>query len=389
MKNFKYSIKTEIFFGKDQIKKLGKEAKKYSDNVLLIYGKGSIKRIGIYDEVIKNLKEAEIKIFELPDVDPNPRIESVYEGVKICRENNIGLVLAVGGGSTIDCAKAIAAQAKYDGDIWSDCYNQNTSRPLKSAIPIAAVLTVAATGSEMNGNTVISNMKENKKIGIGSSIFKPVFSILDPTYTFTLNKRQTAAGVVDIMSHLFEQYFSNDKEGFLQNSMIEAILKTVIKYAPIALEEPENYEARANIMWASSLALNEMLTYGKVSTDWACHGIEHELSAFYDITHGIGLGIITPYWMTYVKDETNIHRFVSYGKNVWGLDASDEEVAEQAIAKTREFFTSLGIPTSLSEVNIDSEFFDRMSEQAVSDGALGSMKLLYKEDVYNILKSAL
>lgn len=389
MENFKYSIKTEIFFGKNQIEKLGKEVKKYSNNVLLVYGKGSVKRLGIYDKTISILKEYGIDIFELADVDPNPRIESVYEGAKICRENNINLILALGGGSVIDCAKGIAAQSKYDSDIWKDCYSIKNAKPLKSAIPIATILTVAATGSEMNGSSVISNMKENKKLSISSNLLRPVFSILDPTYTFSLSKKQTAAGVVDIMSHLFEQYFSPDKFGYLQNSIIEALLKTVIKFAPIAMDEPENYEARANIMWSSSLALNNLVSLGKVSTDWACHAIEHELSAFYDITHGIGLGIITPYWMSYVLSDENIHRFVEYGKNIWSLSGSDEEIAKKSIEKTREFFTSLGIPSTLTEVGIDDKKLEIMASESTKRGKIGAMKQLDKDDVFKILKASL
>lgn len=394
MENFNYYIPTKILFGKEKIKSLGKEAKKYGDKVLMVYGKGSIKRvsaygISLYEQAVESLKASGITIFELPDVDPNPRIESVYAGAKLCREEGIDLVLAIGGGSTIDCCKAIAAQAKYEGDIWG-CYAKKDPRPLKEALPVASVLTVAATGSEMNVSSVISNMSENKKIGLSTRLYQPVFSILDPTYTFTVNAKQTAAGSVDIMSHLFEQYFTPDKEGFLQNRMMEGVMKTVIHYAPIALQEPENYEARANLMWASTWALNEMFMHGKKPTDWATHQMEHELSAFYDITHGIGLGLLTPYWMEYVLTEENAHRFVDYGREVWKLEVeNDMALAKKAIQKTREFFTSLGIPSRLSEVGITEEFFERMSEHCTSRGKIGVMKALGKEDVLAILKMAL
>lgn len=390
MKNFEYNISTRVLFGKGKVNKVGEEAKKYTDKVLLVYGKGSVKKSGLFDLVVNKLKEANIHIYELPNVDPNPRIDSVYKGAQLCREEGIGLIIALGGGSVIDCSKAIAAQVKYCGDVWQDLYVDGKLHQLKSALPIATILTLAATGSEMNGNSVISNMHTNQKLSIGSDLLRPVFSILDPEYTFSVNKYQTAAGVVDIMSHLFEQYFSPDHEGFLQNRMMEALLKTVIEYGPIAYEEPTNYEARANLMWSSSLALNGMVTYGKLSTDWATHGMEHELSAFYDITHGVGLGILTPYWMEYVLSEETVHRFVEYGRNVWKIHGDNKmEIAHKAIEKTREFFNSLNIPSRFSEVGIDESKLEKMAEQAVMFGAIGSMKKLYKEDVLAIYKMAL
>lgn len=394
MENFNYNIPTKILFGKEKIKALGKEASKYGKKVLIVYGKASIKKencygSSLYQQAIDSLQAAGMEVFELANVDPNPRIESVYEGAKICKEQGIDLVLAIGGGSTIDCSKAIAAQAKYEGDIW-ECYAAKDPRNLKEALPIASVLTLSATGSEMNAGSVISNLKENKKIGLGTALYQPVFSILDPCYTFSVNRKQTAAGSVDIMSHIFEQYFTPDHEGYIQNRMMEGILKTVIHYAPIALEEPENYEARANLMWASSLALNGMFGLGKIPTDWATHQMEHELSAFYDITHGVGLGILTPYWMEYVVSEENMHRFVDYGREVWKIQDEDEkEVAKKAIQKTREFFTSLGIPATLHEVGIDAEKLELMAEQCTARGPIGAMKKLEKTDVLEILRKAL
>lgn len=390
MRNFDYNVSTKVLFGKGKVKEVGKEAKKYGDKVLLVYGKGSVKKSGLFDLVVETLKEANIYVYELPNIDPNPRIDSVYKGAEICRKEGINLILAMGGGSVIDCSKAIAAQANYCGDVWQDLYVDSKMYQLKSALPVASILTLAATGSEMNGNSVISNMHTNQKLAIGSDLLRPVFSILDPEYTFTVNQYHTAAGVVDIMSHLFEQYFTPDHEGYLQNRMMEAMIKTVIEYGPIAYAEPENYEARANLMWTSSLALNGMVAYGKVSTDWATHGMEHELSAFYDITHGVGLGILTPYWMKYVLTPDTVHRFVEYGRNVWKIHGNDEmEIANKAIEKTREFFNSLGIPSTLREVGIDESKLDKMAEQATMFGPLGSMKKLYKEDVLAIYKMAL
>lgn len=390
MKNFNYNIPTKVLFGKGKVKEVGKEAKKYGDKVLLVYGKSSVKKSGLFDLVVESLKDSNIHIYELPNVDPNPRIDSVYKGAELCNDKGINLIIAMGGGSVIDCSKAIAAQANYCGDIWKDLYVDGKMERLKSALPVASILTLAATGSEMNGNSVISNMHTNQKLAIGSDLLRPVFSILDPEYTFTVNQYHTAAGVVDILSHLFEQYFTPDHEGYLQNRMMEAIMKTVIEYGRVAYNEPTNYEARANLMWASSLALNGMVAYGKESTDWATHGIEHELSAFYDITHGVGLGILTPYWMRYVLSKENVHRFVEYGRNIWKIHGSDEmEIANLAIDKTREFFNSLGIPSTLKEVGIDESKLEKMAEQATMFGPLGSMKKLYKEDVLAIYKMAL
>lgn len=389
MKNFVYSIPTKIFFGKGQIEKIGTEILKYGKKVLLVYGKGSIKSNGIYDKVIEILKGNEIEYFELGGIDPNPRTESVYKGAEICKENKVDLILAMGGGSTIDCAKAISLQSKYDGDFWEDLYINGRKDLIKEVTPVASILTLSATGSEMNGNSVISKKESNLKVGFSHEKIKPVFSVEDPEYTYSVNKYQTCAGAIDIMSHLFEQYFSTEKDGFLQNRLIEGILKTVIHYAPIAIENPKDYEARANIMWASSLGLNELVSYGKLSTDWATHNIEHQLSAVYDITHGIGLGILTPAWMKYVLSENNIHRFVDYGKNIWNLSGTDMEIAEKSIEKTKEFFISLGCPSSLSEINIDDTHFEKMAENAVARGAFGSMKKLNKEDVIAIYKLAL
>uniref|UniRef100_UPI0035690DB2 iron-containing alcohol dehydrogenase n=1 Tax=Ilyobacter sp. TaxID=3100343 RepID=UPI0035690DB2 len=316
--------------------------------------------------------------------------ESVYKGAEICKKNDIGLVLAAGGGSVIDCAKAIAAQVKYNGDVWQDFYVDHNLKELRDALPVASILTLAATGSEMNGNTVISKMDTNEKLGLGHEKLRPVFSILDPTYTFTVNKFHTAAGAVDIMSHVFEQYFSPDKKGYLQSRLMEGILKTVVHYGPVALKDPTNYEARSNLMWAGSLALNGMLSCGKESTDWATHAMEHELSAQYDITHGMGLGILTPYWMDYVLSEENAHRFVDYAKNVWGIEGDCEmSVARKSIEKTREFFTSLGTPKKLSEVGIDHDKFEIMAERAVKNGPIGTMQALEKEDVMAIYEMAL
>ncbi|MBL4930725.1 iron-containing alcohol dehydrogenase [Clostridium paridis] len=387
MLNFNYSIPTNIFFGKEQVSVLPNEIKKYASKVLIVYGGGSIKRSGLYAKVIELLKGNNIEYWELSGVEPNPRITSVREGVRICKENNIELVLAVGGGSSIDCAKVIAAGYYYEGDSWDIVKDP---RKITNVLPLASILTLSATGSEMDAGAVISNLDTNEKLGTGHPLMAPKFSILDPTYTFTVPASQTAAGTADIMSHIFEVYFSRTKEAYLQNRMAEALLKTCIKYGPIAMEEPENYEARANLMWTSSLAINGLLSYGK-RTEWSVHAMEHELSAFYDITHGVGLAILTPHWMKYILNEDTLDNFVQYGVNVWGIDEKEDKIAiaNKAIEKTREYFNGLGIPSRLSQVGINSEKLEVMANQATRRGVLGNLRPLSSQDVLNIYKLAL
>lgn len=389
MENFNYYIPTEIFFGKNQIEKLGKNIKKYGSKVLLCYGGGSIKKIGLYDKVIEILKENDLEYFELGGIEPNPRIESVREGIKICRENNIDFILPVGGGSTIDCAKVIGAGYYYEGDPWDLLIKKGR---VSNCLPIGTILTLSATGSEMDAGAVISNLETKEKYSVGHRTMLPKFSILDPTYTFTVSKYQTASGVADIMSHTFETYFENTKTAFISDRIAEGILKTCIKYGRIAFDEPDNYEARANLMWASSLAINGLIDCGR-DTNWSVHPIEHELSAYYDITHGVGLAILTPNWMEYVLDDENLWKYVEYGVNVWDIDSSldEREIAKLAIEKTREFFTSLEIPSTLGEIGIDSTNVENMAGDLIEyvKGKVGNFKELDYEDIVNIYKMSL
>ncbi len=385
MLNFDYKITTKIIFGKKRLNCLAKEILKYSKNILLVTGRGSIKKISLYNDLIEILKNNDIKFYELSGIDPNPRLTSVKEGIEICRKNNIEFILAAGGGSVIDCAKAIAAGFYYKGDVWDYCLRKVK---IQRALPIGTILTLTATGSEMNGNSVISNMQTNQKFSMKSDLIKPKFSILNPEYTYSVNAYQTAAGTVDIMSHIFEQYFSPSRGVFLQDRLAEALLKTCIHYAPLAIKEPNNYEARANLMWTGSLALNELLTYGKI-TDWSTHAMEHELSAFHDITHGAGLAILTPYWMEYVLSKDTVAKFKEYGKNIWDIKDSDPMiVAKKAIQKTRTFFNSLNMPSTLKEVGIDKNNFDKMAQSACRFGDIGGLKKLNQDDVKNILLKA-
>lgn len=387
MQNFNFHVPTKILFGREKVNEIGKEIKKYGSRVLLTYGGGSVKKIGLYDQVVNQLKENGISFFELSGIKPNPRVTSVRDGVEICRENAIDFILAIGGGSVIDASKAIAAAVNYDGDAW-DFPMQKAK--VKDPLPLGTVLTLAATGSEMNGNAVISNEETQEKRGMASNALRPKFSVLDPTYTFSVNKYHTAAGTVDIMSHIFENYFAPGNGTFVQDAIAESILKTCIKYGPIALEEPENYEARANLLWAGSLALNGLTLTGKMMGDWATHGIEHEVSAIYDLTHGAGLAIIHPVWMQYVLTEKTAPKFAQMARNVWNIEEpEDMKAAEDGIKAVRAFFNSLEMPARLSDVDIPGDYFDAMAEKACYFGKIGSFKRLDPKDVYAILDKAL
>lgn len=387
MLNFNFHNPTKILFGKNKIHQLGKEILPYGRKVLLVYGGGSIKKNGIYDQVIEELNKSKIDYTELSGIAPNPRIKSVREGVKICKADQIDLVLAVGGGSVIDASKLIAAGAKYTGDSWDFMINQ---AKIAEALPLGCVLTLSATGSEMNGNAVITNWDTQEKLAVTSDKIYPKFSILDPTYTYTVPNNQTAYGSVDIISHVFEQYFSKTPSTPIQNGFSETLLKTVIKFTPIALENPEDYDARANLMLANTLALNGLIGMGK-EEDWATHMIEHELSAVYDIPHGAGLAIIFPNWMKYVMEQ-DLTVFKRFAFQVWDVNPINKaDIAAESIKRTQSFFRNIGAPTTLSDVNIKEDRLKEIAEKTIQHmgGPLGSFKKLEMEDVYNILKMSL
>lgn len=387
MENFVFHAPTEIYFGKGQIKHLSQVLSRYGKNVLLAYGSGSIKRIGLYDEVVTQLTDNGFTIYELNGIEPNPRIETVRRGVALCKEHQIDVILAVGGGSTIDCSKVVAAGTFYDGDTWDLVID---ARKITDALPLVTVLTLAATGSEMNKGAVISNMSLNIKKGTHHASMMPRVSFLDPQYTYSVSKYQTASGIADIMSHTFENYFKVTKHAALQDHMSEAVLRTCIAYGRKAIDHPQDYDARANLMWASTWALNGLLGSGKAGA-WSNHPIEHELSAFYDITHGVGLAITTPRWMRHILSETTVDQFAEYGVRVWDLDPAKDRfaLAEEAISKTEEFFyQTLEIPSTLREVGItDKSKFDVMAEKAVAGGLEFAYVPLTKEDVKQILEA--
>lgn len=386
MQNFVYDIPTIVYFGKGQIENLGRLAAECGKKALIVYGGGSIKKNGLFDTAVSKLNDFGIDYVELGGVEPNPKIESVRKGVEICRNENIDVIIPIGGGSVIDCAKGIAIGAKYDGDAWDLVVDTGK---IKDALPVITVLTIAATGTEMDFYAVISNMEVNDKISIDNRCMFPKYSILDPTYTETVSAYQTASGTADIKSHVFEVYFQKCGDTFIQDSFMEAIMKTCVKYGKKAIDTPDDYDARANLMWASSWAINGMTACGKAGA-WVCHPIEHQLSAFYDVTHGMGLAVIIPHWMRKILDDSIVDVFVSYGVNVFGIDASlpKYDIANLAIEKTREFFDSMNIPKTLRELGItEKSKFDIMAEKAAK-GLDKAYCPLTKEDVLEILEAA-
>ena len=386
MLNFVHDIPTKLYFGKGQIEHLTEALKPFGKRVLLTYGGGSIKKTGLYDTVTDLLKKDGFEVTECGGIEPNPRIESVEKGVKLCKEHHIDVILAVGGGSTIDCSKAIATGVFYDGDLWEMVRTAHIRR----ALPLVAVLTLSATGSEFDAGAVISNLSTHEKLG-GMYTF-PSVSICDPTYTFTVSPRQTAAGAADIMSHIFEGYFSRTEDSNLSDGIAETVLRSVIENLPIALKKPDDYSARANLMAASSIACSGVPEYGKAGTGWPCHAMEHELSAYYDITHGVGLAILTPRWMRHIlkKDPSCAWRFVRFAKNVWGLQGTDEELAAAGIDALEAFFKDAGIPMTLTELSIGDEHFREMAAHANPGGYLkDSVVPLTNEDIVEIYKACL
>lgn len=386
MDNFLYHIPTKIHFGKGKISELPGEVQAFGKRALLVYGGGSIKKIGLYESITKLFTAAGIEWYELGGVDPNPRVDSVREGVKLCREHGIDVVVPAGGGSAIDCAKAVAACAAFDGDAW-DMVSGKVK--VGEVLPVIAVLTVAATGSEMDTSAVISNPETKDKIGFSNAEMRPKVSILDPEYTYSVSKYQTAAGTADIISHVLEVYFNNNPGAYLQNRFCEAVLKTAVAYGHRAYRDPEDYEARANLMWAGSWAINGLLSKGN-PVGWSAHAMEHELSAFYDITHGAGLAVLIPHWLRHMMREDNLYNYVEYGVEIWEIDPSldPHEIAEKSIEATEVYFKKMDLPSTLREMGIDEEYFDVMAEKAGA-GLKKAFIPMEKEDVLAIFRAAL
>lgn len=390
MNDFIFHNPDKVYFGKKQLEHLSEELLNFGKKVLLVYGGGSIKRNGLYDGIVKIAKVSGIELFELSGVEPNPRHSTVNKGAAICKEKNIDVVLAAGGGSTIDCAKGIAAAALTEnGDVW----------PLVSggvwvteALPVVAILTNAATGSEMDAWAVISNMETNEKIGLGGSALIPRVAFENPEYSYTLPPYQTTCGAFDIFNHVLDNYYLAGEATFdLLLEMQEAVMRTVVKWAPVAMKEPNNYEARANLMWASSMALNTILDGGTVH-GCACHAMEHELSAYYDITHGHGLAIVTPRWLTYILNDTTAPAIYRLGTNVFGVKQGLNAIegAKKAIAALSDFcFDTLGFLPTLTDLKIDETHFKAMAEHACMGGVITGPMELRPEDIEKIYEMCL
>ena len=388
MNNFIYDIPVKVYFGENQLSHLGEELSKFGKRVLMTYGGGSIKKTGLYDKVVAEIEKAGLELFELSGIEPNPRIDSVRKGAQMCKDHKIDVLLAVGGGSTIDATKYMAAGACVDFDPWDFLSKWS---PIEKALPVVDILTLAATGSEMDSGGVISNPETNDKIGRLADPMLPKVSFLDPTNTYTVSAYQTACGSADILSHILEVYFNMDQDLYMLDCFMEGLMKTVIKYAPIAIQEPENYEARANLMWASSWAINGFVNGGKQQA-WSCHPMEHEISAYYDITHGLGLAILTPRWMEYCLDERTVSKYVQLGVNVFGINAELEpmEIANQAIQKVKDFlYGTLELKSTLTDLDIDDKHFKTMAEKSVAGGLAYAFKPLTAEDVESIFRSCL
>ncbi|WP_042160666.1 iron-containing alcohol dehydrogenase [Paenibacillus gorillae] len=387
MNPFTFVNPTKLYFGQGQLKHLPAEAAKHGRNVLLVYGGGSIKRNGLYEQVLEKLSEAGCVVTELAGVEPNPRITTVRRGAELCRKENIDWVLAVGGGSTIDCAKAIVAAAKFDGDFW-DVITKKAS--VQAALPLGTVLTLAATGSEMNAGSVISNEETLEKHGWGSPFVSPAFSILDPAFTASAPKDHTVYGMVDMMAHVFEQYFHHDPVTPVQDGFCESIMRAVIATAPLLVDDLTNLQYRETILYSGTMALNGFLSMGIIG-DWANHDMEHAVSAVYDIPHGGGLAILFPNWMTYVLDD-NVARFRQFAVNVFGVSTegkTDREIAEEGILALREFWNGIGAPSRLADYDIDDSRLEEMAEKVTGSGTRGSFRKLTKEDVIAIYRMSL
>ena len=388
MDNFEFCNPTKIIFGRATEANVGKAAAAYSKKVLLHFGGGSIKTSGLYDRVTASLKAAGVEWVELGGVKPNPRLSLVHEGVKLCKQHQLGLVLAVGGGSVIDSAKAIAMGAVIDGDVWD--FYLGKGEP-KAALPIGTVLTLVAAGIEASTGTVITKEEGWLKRAVNSELIYPRFSILNPELAYTLPKFQVACGAMDITAHLMERYFTNTRNVSFTDRLIEGTLKTIMRQAPLILSNPKDYDAWAEFMWAGTVAHNNLLNTGRVG-DWASHDIEHEISGIYDVAHGAGLAVVFPAWMKHVLHQ-DLNRFVQWAVRVWNVEMdvyNPEAVAREGIARLEAFIHSLGLGTTLASLGIKDDRIDEMADKC-TDGdthTVGNFVKLDRAGVAKVLRLA-
>ncbi len=388
MINFDFQNSTKIIFGKDAEQRVGKETITYGKRVLLHYGGGNIKKTGLYDRIITSLKDAGVEVFELPGVKPNPRLSLVREGISICKEQRIDLVLAVGGGSVIDSAKAIALGTVYDGDVWNLYTGEDVP---ERSLPVAVVLTIPAAGSESSIGSVITNEDGGYKRACNSVHNYPVFSILNPELAYTLPKYQIACGTTDILAHMMERYFTNVDHVDLTDNLLEGAMKNILKHAPRLLDDNRDYNTWAEVMWTGSIAHNNLLDTGRIA-DWASHDIEHELSGKFDIAHGAGLAIIIPAWMKYVYTH-DVQRFAQFAVRVMGVEldfSSPEKSALEGIRRLEVHLKRMGLAARLSDVGITEESFEEMADKGTASDTrtLGNFVKLKKVDVIKILELA-
>lgn len=389
---FIYCNPTKVYFGHDAMSHIHEELPRWGKNVLLVYGGGSIKESGIYDKVVDEIRKSGVSAYEISGVKPNPELPLAVKGARFCREAGIDLILAVGGGSVIDTAKVIAGSALYEGDPWELVKSR---AQISRALPLLAIPTMAATGSEMNSCAVITNPDTHEKLGWTTEALRPKVSFLDPKNTFTVPPAQTAFGSADILSHILEVYL-NRAEGFdAMDGFMESMMRSVIRWAPLAMADSANEEARANLLWNSEWAINDLIDRGH-SVSWSCHALEHELSAFYPVPHGLGLAILTPAFMEYVLNEDTAPRLARFAVRVMGVKEGKNEMktARKGIKKLRKFFRkALSLPGSLSEIGMDDALFEDMAAHAMAwkstDGILHGFYPLTEEDFVAIYKKAL
>lgn len=388
MNNFTFQNTTKIIFGKGTEGQTGIETARHSKKVLLHYGSDRIKKSGLFDTVTMALQEQDVHYVELGGVQPNPRVDLVRQGIELCRTEDLDFILCVGGGSVIDSAKGIAAGRYYDGDVW-DLYVRKGR--FSKALPIGVVLTIPAAGSESSGASVVTNEAGSLKRDIGSDLLRPQFAVLNPELTYTLPPYQTAVGAADIMAHVMERYFTNTPDVDFTDRLCEVTLQTIIENAFIALKEPFNYAARAEVMWAGTVAHNDLLGTGR-DQDWSSHIIEHEISGIYDVAHGAGLAVVFPAWMTYVCKQ-NVRRFAQFAVRVWGVPyrfEQPERTALEGIERMRQFFRRMGLPVTLKELGVPGDRIEEMADKCTGGGtySIGGFMPLTKQDVVNILNIA-